>query len=241
MKIKGMIDKAEPPAGKSQRAYSASILSGNSDRGNIILMKPKVIKVIKVVCVIVFLWALIVIIIPTVLIQTGIVKNADHEAQRIFAVFIEAVETKDTDKIKSLFSAAALGNGANDDIDEQIAAMFDFFDERIFPLQKDDIKRNSSGNEESSYRDGKKVYWVSSPELHIFTKNGHYYEIIMDYCMVNEADKSNEGIRKIRVYDMTGFSYYPLGSKEEWEMYRQAKEDEERICFVGRDRIKTLS
>ena len=204
-------------------------------------MKSKAIKIIKVIFVIVLLWALIVIIIPGVLIQTGIVKNADHEAERIFAIFIEAVENKDTDKIKSLFCTDTLENGANDDIDEQIAVMFDFFDERIFPLKKDDIKRNSSGSEESSYRDGKKVYWVFSPTLHIFTKNGDYYEIIMDYCMVNEADKSNEGIRKIRVYDMTGFSYYPLGSKEEWEMYCQAKDDEERICFVGRDRIKTLS
>lgn len=204
-------------------------------------MRAKAIKAVKVIFTIIFIWALIVIIIPAILIETGIVKNADHEAERLFDIFIEAVETKDVDMIRSLFCTDTLENGNNDDIDEQIAAMFDFFDRRIFPLQKDDIKMNTSGNEESSYRDGKKAYWVFSPRLHIFTKNGDYYEIIMDYCMVNESDKSQEGVSKIRVYDMTGFSYYPLGSREEWEMYSQAHEDEDRICFVGRDKIKVWS
>ena len=198
-----------------------------------IAIKPVNI-IIKTILILFCIWALITVIIPNFCYMTGIVKTADGEAEKLNAELIEALNTGDTEKIKGLFCDDILGNGANDDIDEQIEHMFDFFDKSIFPINKKDIKRSNGGSEERSSSGGEKVYWEFSPNMDIFTSNGKYYEIKMDYCAISKADPSKVGVSKILVKNLTGIQYYPLGDSEEWQRYREASEDEDRRCTVGR-------
>ncbi len=137
-------------------------------------------------------------------------------------VLIEALNTRDVDKVKSLLCEQTL---AIEDIDEQITAMFDFFEEGVLPIKEEEIVRSGEGSGHSSFRNGTKTQKISAC-LDICSESGKNYGIVMS-AYIKTSNPNIKGVSRIRVVDKTDL---PEDMVEE----REALQEEERNCYVGK-------
>ncbi|MGN1137218.1 MAG: DUF5104 domain-containing protein [Oscillospiraceae bacterium] len=148
--------------------------------------------------------------------------SGERAAEKINTAFIEALDAKDKDGIKALLCEYTL---EEEDIDNQIEDMFDFFDDSVFPIKKENVVLHAPGSEETSWTDGVKTMRITS-HLIIKTETNKCYSIICTAWPVC-SDSKRKGVVEIKVVDETGLDYYNT------DEYIKGINDPSRLCFVG--------
>lgn len=103
--------------------------------------------------------------------------------------------------------------------------MFDFFDDSVFPIKKENIVLHAPGSEETSWTDGVKTMCITS-QLIIKSETNKCYSIICTAWPVC-SDPKRKGVVEIKVIDETGLDYYNT------DEYIKGINDPSRLCFVG--------
>ncbi len=137
-------------------------------------------------------------------------------------VLIEALNDRDVEKVKSLLCEQTL---AIEDIDEQITAMFDFFEEGVLPIKEEEIVYSRAGSESGSFRNGVETLQVNASQ-YIRSECGKEYSILMA-AYTKTSNPNIKGVSWIWVTDETDLP----GNMEERDKVFQEKE---RNCYVGK-------
>ena len=149
-------------------------------------------------------------------------KSGEKSAERINTAFIEALNAQDKDGIRALLCEYTL---EEEGIDEQIEEMFDFFDDSIFPIKKENILEKRLGSEESSWNDGVQIMCIDA-RITIKSNTNKCYTILCTAWPIY-YDSKRKGVVQIKVIDKTG-----LESCNHDE-YIKAINNPNRLCFVG--------
>lgn len=189
----------------------------------IILHDVKIRKIVKIILIIVGIYAMLFVVIPNLAYMTGIVKSGEYEEKKITGAFVKALNAGDKEGIKALFSEGSLLENKN--IDEQIDNMFDFFDSSIFPLEKKNVFQRG-GTEERSHNAGL-TSTVISPKIDIQSENGKRYTVIFS-ARIDYPDPKQLGVYQIKIIDKTGLS------SDNSDEYAKEINNKDRLCFVGK-------
>ncbi len=117
----------------------------------------------------------------------------DEEAQRINETFVEALNSKNKNDIRELLCDLTL---EQNDIDEQIEGMFDFFDPSIFPIEKGEVEYKAAAHSVNSIRT---LRINTGVMIRTETKT---YEVICEACIYS-PDSEKIGVSEIKVIDKT--------------------------------------
>lgn len=189
----------------------------------IVLHDIKIRKIVKIILIIVGIYAMLFVVIPNLAYMTGIVKSGEYEEKKITNAFVKALNARDKEGIKALFSEEFLIEYEN--VDEQIDNMFDFFDRSIFPIEKKDVFQHG-GSEERSHNAGLTSVIISS-KLDIQSENGKRYTVVFSAC-IEYPDPKHVGVYQIKVIDKTGLS------SDNPDEYKKEINYKDRLCFVGK-------
>ena len=137
-------------------------------------------------------------------------------------ILIEALNDRDVEKVKGLLCDATL---EIEDIDEQITAMFDFFEEGVLPIDEDEIINSGAGSESGGFRNGVQTLNVSA-YIDVCSESGKKYCIVMD-AYTKTSNESIKGVSRIWVRDESDLP-------EDMAERREALQEEERNCYVGK-------
>lgn len=148
--------------------------------------------------------------------------SGEKSAEKINTAFIKALNAQDKDGIKALLCEYTL---EEEDIDEQIEEMFEFFDDSVFPINKENILEKRLGSEESSWNDGVQIMCIDA-RITIKSDTNKCYTILCTAWPIY-YDSKCKGVVRIKVIDKTG-----LESCNHDE-YNKAINNPNRLCFVG--------
>ena len=111
-----------------------------------------------------------------------------EEAQMINETFVEALNSKSKNGIKKLLCDYTL---AQNDIDEQIEGMFDFFDPSIFPIKKGEVEYKTTAQSGGTYNSVRTLRINAGVMIRTDTKT---YEVIC-YAHVYSPDSEKIGVK----------------------------------------------
>lgn len=148
--------------------------------------------------------------------------TGEQAAEKINTAFIEALNAKDKDGIKALLCEYTL---EEEDIDEQIEEMFEFFDDSVFPINKENILEKRLGSEESSWNDGVQIMCIDA-RITITSDTNKCYTILCTAWPIYH-DSKRKGVVQIKVIDKTGLE------RCNHDEYIKAINNPSRLCFVG--------
>lgn len=166
----------------------------------IVLHDVKIRKIVKIILIIVGIYALLFVVIPNLAYMTGIVRSGEYEGKKITAAFVKALNAGDKEGVKALFSESSLLEYEN--IDGQIDNMFDFFDRSIFPIEKKNVFQRG-GSEERSHNAGL-TSTVMSSNIDIQSQNGKLYTVVFSVYIDNPNPKQL-GVYRIKVIEKQVF------------------------------------
>ena len=139
---------------------------------------------------------------------SGCVFNSDERtissikdtARDVNERMLHAIEYKNADELKELFSEKLIESDKN--LDEEIAAAFDFFQGNI-------ISKNAvMFDEEGAKDDGVWTrYFVYGDNRNIITDNDKEYVIITSHVVVYDSKPERIGLAKILIKDSDGNRY----------------------------------
>lgn len=148
--------------------------------------------------------------------------SGERVAEKINTAFIKALNAQDKDGIKALLCEYTL---EEEDIDEQIEEMFEFFDDSVFPINKENILEKRLGSEESSWNDGVQIMCIDA-RITIKSDTNKCYTILCTAWPIY-YDSKRKGVVRIKVIDKTGLENY------NHDEYIKAINNPNRLCFVG--------
>ena len=151
--------------------------------------------------------------------------SGEKSAERINTAFIEALNAQDKDGIRALLCEYTL---EEEGIDEQIEEMFDFFDDSIFPIKKENIVLNDLASEESSWQDGKKTMKINTI-LRVQSESNKLYTVFCTAELV-DCDAKQKGVVQIEIVNMTG-----LDINRNFKEYMRERDDPNRHFLLGRE------
>lgn len=183
----------------------------------------KIRKIVKIILIVVGIYAMLFVVIPNLAYMTGIVRSGEYEEKKITNSFVKALNAGDKEGIKALFSESSLLNNKN--VDEQVDNMFDFFDSSIFPIEKKNVLHRG-GSEERSHNAGLTSSVLSS-KIDIQSENGKCYTVIFS-AYIDNPNPKQLGVYRIKVIDKTGLS------SDDPDEYAKEINNKDRLCFVGK-------
>ena len=148
--------------------------------------------------------------------------SGEKSAEKINTAFIKALNAKDKDGIKALLCEYTL---EEEDIDKQIEEMFEFFDDSVFPINKENILEKRLGSEESSWNDGVQIMCIDA-RITIKSDTNKCYTILCTAWPIY-YDSKRKGVVRIKVIDKTGLENC------NHDEYIKAINNPNRLCFVG--------
>ena len=172
---------------------------------------------------------LIVIIISCLLFATSCnlpdFTSGEKSAEKTNTAFIKALNAQDKNGIKALLCEYTL---EEEDIDKQIEEMFEFFDDSVFPIKKDNIVMNSLASEETSWTDGVETMKIIAI-LKIQSESNKCYTV---YCTAWPvcSDQKKQGVVGIDVVNTTG-----LDINRNRKEYMRERDDPNRHFLLGRE------
>ena len=106
--------------------------------------------------------------------------------------------------------------------------MFDFFDDSIFPIKKENIVLNDLASEESSWQDGKKTMKINTI-LRVQSESNKLYTVFCTAELV-DCDAKQKGVVQIEIVNMTG-----LDINRNFKEYMRERDDPNRHFLLGRE------
>lgn len=133
---------------------------------------------------------ILIVLLKGCLVNGEISLPPDSEDKTIYNMAVEAIELKDKEKMKELFSERALEECS--DLDEKIDCLFDFIEGEYIGSQY--VQQN-----ESSHREKGKSRYIIDLWCDVHTTEGRY-GVYLNYYSKDEINPKNEGVYMIMVY-----------------------------------------